>query len=94
MSEELEWRTRRERINTRLKSLPQPWEIVKFTEHLDPSSLSNHAVEEYPTDNGPADYAFFVGGNILAIMEAKKVGLDPQNVLEQANVATALESGM
>ncbi len=84
MSEELEWQTRRERINTKLSSLPQPWKIVRYTENVKPSSLINHAVEEYPTENGPADYAFFVKGKLLGIMEAKKVGLDPQNVLEQA----------
>lgn len=50
----------------------------------DPSNLSNHAVEEYPTDNGPADYALFVQGKLLGIIEAKKVSISPQNVLEQA----------
>lgn len=42
------------------------------------------AIEEYPTANGPADYAFCVGGQILGIAEAKKVSLGPQNVLTQA----------
>jgi type I restriction enzyme R subunit len=84
MTEELEWRTRRERINTKLSSLPQPWKLIKYSDNLKLSSLTNHAVEEFPTENGPADYAFFVKGRLLGIMEAKKVGLDPQNVLEQA----------
>jgi type I restriction enzyme, R subunit len=42
------------------------------------------AIEEYPTHNGPADYALCVGGRILGIVEAKKLTLGPQNVLMQA----------
>ena len=82
--EELEWKTRRERINTKLTSLPQPWKIIKYREGLNFAELTHHAVEEYPTDNGPADYALFVKGLLLGIIEAKKVGVGPQNVLEQA----------
>ena len=48
------------------------------------SELTCHAVEEYPTLNGPADYALFVNGNLFGILEAKKVAVDPRNVLEQA----------
>src|SRR5207237_3549367 len=40
--------------------------------------------EELPTGNGPADYALFVGGQCLGIVEAKRVAINPQNVLEQA----------
>ena len=43
-----------------------------------------HAVEEFQTKNGPADYAFFVKGKLLGILEAKRVAVNPQNVLEQA----------
>jgi type I restriction enzyme R subunit len=43
-----------------------------------------HRIEEYETTNGPADYALFVNGVLLAIIEAKKVTVNPQNVLEQA----------
>ena len=42
------------------------------------------AVEEYPTDDGPADYALFVSGQLLGVIEAKKLSLGPQNVLTQA----------
>ena len=48
------------------------------------ATLTHHAVEEYPTDNGPADYALFVKGKLFGIIEAKKVTVAPQNVLEQA----------
>ncbi|MBN1888993.1 MAG: DEAD/DEAH box helicase family protein [Thermoflexales bacterium] len=42
------------------------------------------AFEEYPTANGPADYALFHNDEPLAIVEAKKLGVGPQNVLKQA----------
>jgi hypothetical protein len=48
------------------------------------SQLKCPAVEEFPTAKGPADYALFVNGRLLGIVEAKKVGVGPQNVLEQA----------
>src|SRR5438132_171695 len=42
------------------------------------------AIEEYPTDRGPADYALCADGKILGVVEAKKLTLGPQNVLSQA----------
>lgn len=81
---ESEWITRKTRIDSKLNSLSQPWKIIPYSENLDTSKLTNHAVEEFPTNNGPADYAFFVNGRFLGILEAKKVSLSPQNVLEQA----------
>jgi type I restriction enzyme, R subunit len=81
---ESEWQTRKKRIDTRLKNLPQPWKIIKYKEGLNTASLHASAVEEYPTGNGPADYALFVHGQLLGIIEAKKVTVNPQNVLEQA----------
>jgi len=84
MEDELEWQTRRDRINKRLKALNHAWKIVKYSEKLSTKSLVRHAVEEYPTAKGPADYALFVNGMLLGILEAKKVKVGPQNVLEQA----------
>ncbi len=84
MTEELEWKTRKERVDKKLKSLNPPWSIIKYHSDLDASKLQCHAVEEYPTANGPADYALFVEGKLLGVIEAKKVGVGPQNVLEQA----------
>lgn len=81
---ESEWRTRRERINTKLRAATPAWEIVRYKEGLNTSALARHAVEEFPTENGPADYALFVKGQLLGIIEAKKVAVGPQNVLEQA----------
>ncbi len=82
--QELEWKTRKERIDIKLKSLNPPWKIIHHSRVNDYSLLTNHAVEEYPTNNGPVDYALFVDGKLLGIIEAKKVSVDPQNVLEQA----------
>lgn len=82
--QELEWQTRKERIDRRLSSLSSPWIIAKHHPFLDTSHLTRHAIEEYPTDNGPADYALFEEGKLLGIIEAKKVSVNPQNVLEQA----------
>lgn len=42
------------------------------------------AVREYPTDNGPADYVLFSEGVAIAIVEAKRLSLGPQNALVQA----------
>ncbi len=46
--------------------------------------LSPHALREFPTENGPADYALVVDGKVLGIVEAKKLTLGPQNVVTQA----------
>jgi hypothetical protein len=51
---ESEWQTRKKRIDTRLKNLPQPWKIIKYKEGLNTSALHASAVEEYPTEHGPA----------------------------------------
>ncbi|MEP6490354.1 DEAD/DEAH box helicase family protein [Microcoleus vaginatus GB2-A3] len=82
MSQESESKTRKQRINTKLKSLN--WQIIKYRDGFDTSALQCHAVEEYPTANGPADYALFVKGRLLGFVEAKKVAVGAQNVLEQA----------
>ncbi|MFH1080524.1 MAG: type I restriction endonuclease [Pseudomonadota bacterium] len=84
MPEEQEWKTRKERIDKKLKALTPVWTIVKHHAGLNTAALHCHAVEEYPTANGPADYALFVKGKPLGIIEAKKVSVSPQNVLERA----------
>ncbi len=55
--------------------------IVPFKES---TSYFNEAVEEYPTSSGPADYVLFSKGKPIAIVEGKKVAVNPQNVLQQA----------
>ncbi|WP_421918857.1 DEAD/DEAH box helicase family protein [Marinifilum sp.] len=58
------------------------WEILHYTKGMDTTSLQNHAVEEYPTESGPVDYALFVEGKLLGMLEAKRPSTDPQNVLD------------
>ena len=93
---EAEWLTRKKRIDARLKQTG--WKLLSFSPRLDLKTLDKCAVEEFPTGNGPADYALFVSGQCLGIVEAKKVTVNPQNVLEQANdmlgvFSTPLASG-
>lgn len=80
--EEREWQTRKRRINTRLTAIG--WTVSPFVPGRPLAQLDRHAIEEYPTANGPADYALAVGGRILGVVEAKKLSLGPQNVLVQA----------
>ena len=47
-------------------------------------SAGHQALTEYPTANGPADYALCSDGLPLGIIEAKKITLGPQSVLTQA----------
>lgn len=81
---ESEWLTRKKRIDSKLTSLNPPWKIVPYKDGIDISVLSQHAVEEFPTESGPADYALVVAGRLVGFIEAKKVSVGPQNVLEQA----------
>jgi type I restriction enzyme R subunit len=81
---ESESATRKKRIDTRLNSSLLNWKIIHNDQVKDTSVLAAHAVEEYPTATGPADYALFVHGNLLGIIEAKKIALGAENVLEQA----------
>jgi len=78
---ESEAQTRRKRIDPKLRA--QGWEVV---DSLKPQAgkTGNEAIAEFPTANGPADYALFSDGQILGVVEAKKVTVGPQNVLTQA----------
>ncbi|WP_024333561.1 type I restriction-modification enzyme R subunit C-terminal domain-containing protein [Desulfotignum balticum] len=83
MTESEAW-TRKKRIDEKLKSLLLNWTVIHNVEVDDYTSLSSHAVEEYPTETGPADYALIVEGKLLGIIEAKKISVGAGNVLEQA----------
>ncbi len=50
-----EWLTRKQLIDPKLKAAG--WRIVPFDPAKPLASYSRCAVEEFPTDNGPADYA-------------------------------------
>ena len=77
-----EWLTRKKLIDVRLRAAG--WRVVPSSPSIPLAKLNGCAIEEYLTENGPADYALCVGGRILGIVEAKKLTLGPQNVLSQA----------
>jgi len=79
---ESERQTRNVRIDPFLQR--NGWRVVPFDATAPLSSFPNCAIEEYPTDNGPADYALCVDGRIIGVVEAKKLTLGPQGVLTQA----------
>lgn len=50
MTEELEWKTRRERINTKLTGFPQPLRIIKYRDELIPPAwISKQLQKTTPT---------------------------------------------
>jgi type I restriction enzyme R subunit len=79
---ELEWTTRKRRIDARLHSLG--WPLIRFRRGSDVSEISRGAVVEFPTAHGPADYALVVDGRVVGIIEAKRLNVDPADVLSQA----------
>lgn len=82
--ENSEWLTRKQRIDPQL--VAWGWKIIPWEKAKDSplSALSGCAIEEFPTDAGPADYALCVDGVILGVIEAKKLTLGPKGVLSQA----------
>ena len=75
-----EKRTRKEFIDKLLTG--SKWDpIVQFEASKE---YKHGSVEEYPTQEGPADYILFHKGRALATVEGKKVAIGPQNVLQQA----------
>jgi type I restriction enzyme R subunit len=74
--------TRKRIVDSKLRAAG--WSVSAFKLDLTLGAYNNCAIEEYPTDSGPADYALCVGGQILGVVEAKKLTLGPQEVLPQA----------
>jgi type I restriction enzyme R subunit len=79
---ESEAQTRKTRIDTKLRDAR--WTIVPSKDSINLASLTHHAIEEYPTANGPADYALVSAGQLLGVVEAKKLTVGPKGVLVQA----------
>ena len=67
-----EWLTRKRLIDSALKA--SGWKVVPFAQGK-LSAQNRCAIEEYPTSAGPADYALCVHGQIIGIVEAKKLTL-------------------
>ena len=80
---ESEWRTRKNRIDGRLKWAG--WTPTPFREGRTLKEYGRAvAIEEYETASGPADYLLTDAGLPLAVVEAKKLSLGPRNALTQA----------
>ena len=73
---ESEWLTRKRRIDPLLDAAGWPLRNA--------GCRGAYRTEEEETTNGPADYALWLDGRIVGIVEAKKLTIGPQNVLTQA----------
>lgn len=74
--------TRKKKIDPLLRK--SGWDIQPYTDSTPLSSYHAVALEEYPTKNGPADYALILNGKIVGVIEAKRESIGPQEVLTQA----------
>ena len=83
-AENSEWLTRKKLIDPQL--IAWGWKIISWTkaQNTPLAALSGCAIEEFPTEAGPADYALCLDGAIVGVIEAKKLTLGPQGVLPQA----------
>jgi type I restriction enzyme R subunit len=77
-----EYLTRKQIVDTKLRAAG--WGVAPFKPNRPLSTYDHCAIEEFPTESGPADYALCVAGQILGVVEAKKLTLGPQEVLPQA----------
>ena len=53
------------------KKLEQSGWMVQDVKRLNPMASLGVAVREFPTDTGPVDYALFVNGIPVGVIEAK-----------------------
>lgn len=74
-----EWRTRKRRIDPKLDA--RGWRLP--TDRAAPPRQPSRTEEEETAD-GPADYALWLDGHMVAVVEAKKLTIGPQNALTQA----------
>jgi type I restriction enzyme R subunit len=58
---------------------------LRYAKGARPQKGKNLAIAEWPTATGPADYALFVGLQLLGIVEAKKRSADVMSALDQAH---------
>jgi len=60
------------------------WRVISFARWQAGNRTAADAVEEFPTDSGPDDYMLMLDGHPVADVEAKKLEVGTQNVIEQA----------
>jgi len=82
MSGESERETRAQRIDPRLRRAG--WTPQAFKSPGESKFAHAAAIREYPTASGPADYALCDGGHVRGVVEAKKLAVGTQEVMEQA----------
>lgn len=82
MSGESERETRFRRIDPRLQRAG--WELQNFRSTGEAQLARAAVIREYPTASGPADYALCDGGHVRGVVEAKKLTVGTQEVMEQA----------
>jgi type I restriction enzyme, R subunit len=75
---EAEWLTRKARIDPKLDAAG--WNLAPDGTRR----CVQYRTEEEETDSGPADYALWLDKQVVAVVEAKKLTIGPQNVLTQA----------
>ncbi|MBV9949764.1 MAG: hypothetical protein JOZ69_23180, partial [Myxococcales bacterium] len=73
-STDSERKTRKRRIDPKLDAAG--WRLAGGQ-----STPSAFRSEEEETDAGPADYALWLDGRVVGVVEAKKFTVGPQNVL-------------
>ena len=67
---ESERRTRTERIDPKLHACG--WRVVSYDDTKPLTAYDRCAIKEFPTANGPADYAPCVGGRIFGLRLLKR----------------------
>ena len=82
MPDETERETRKKRVDRKLETAG--WGVIKHDKSKPLSSYISNAIEEYPSLTGPVDYALADQGQILALVEVKRLGIAPQSVLGQS----------
>lgn len=64
------------------------WEVdtvnLRYSKGARPQAGHYRAIAEWPTDNGPADYALFHGLELLAVVEAKRESRNVSGDIDQA----------
>jgi len=59
-------------------------QILRYAKGIRPEKGTCKAISEWPTTSGPADYALFVGMDLVGIVEAKKKARDVVSDLRQS----------
>src|SRR5262249_48747776 len=59
-------------------------ENLRFSKGVRPAKGRFMAIAEWPTDSGPADYALFIGTQLVATVEAKRRNKNVSACIDQA----------